>query len=393
MHGWQISHICGAYGDRDDGARAHGIAPLGAVLAVALALAMLGVAAGAAAASDKVYTVANYPVEAAAEDAVVAKKQALAYGQQAAFRSLLKRLMPVNAYSKVKQFASVKGEDLIDSFRVRSERNSSTEYIATYDFTFRAKAIRDMLRQKGIPFTDEQAPVTVVIPVWQGGTPKDQAGWTANWKSLDLEYSLTPIRLEALKKDTAPDLVAAVAAGDIGARRTLAAQYKSERLLVAFASADAATGKLAVTLAGTDPVGAFVLARQYRVDPADPGYTRELAAVVSLRIIEGRWKAVHTRGSSSLGADANTVATFGGNGATELLISVEFRGMAEWQEISRKLSATPGVEELDVAGLSGRGARVTLRYTDGVERLVAELAQQGLSLRSGGGGLVLSLGR
>ena len=35
----------------------------------------LGVVAGAAAASDKVYTVANYPMEAAAEDAVAAKRR------------------------------------------------------------------------------------------------------------------------------------------------------------------------------------------------------------------------------------------------------------------------------------------------------------------------------
>jgi hypothetical protein len=391
MHGWQISHMGGAYGCRDGGARACG--PASRVAVVAVALALLGLAAaGTAAASDKVYTVANYPVEAAAEDAVAAKKSALAYGQQAAFRSLLKRLMPVTAYSKAKQFASVNAADLIDSFRVRSERNSSTEYIATYDFTFRAKAIRDMLRQKGIPFTDEQAPVTVVIPVWQEGTARDQAGWIANWKSLDLEYSLTPIKMETLKKDTAPDLVAAVATGDIGARRTLAAQYKTERLLVAFARTDTATGKLAVTLAGTDAVGPFILTRQYRVDPADAGYARELAAVVSLRIVEGRWKAVHTHGSTSLGPD-DTVTTLGASGATDLLISVEFRSMTEWQDISRKLSATPGVEELDVAGLSGRGARVTLRYADGVERLAAELAQQGLSLRSSGGTWVLSLGR
>jgi hypothetical protein len=356
-----------------------------------MVLAMgLVAAAGAAAASDKVYTVANYPVEAAAEDAVVAKKKALAYGQQAAFRSLLRRLMPVTAYARAKQFASIQAVDLIDSFRVRSERNSSTQYIATYDFTFRAKAIRDLLRRQGMPFTDEQAPVTVVIPVWQGGTPKDQARWTANWKSLDLEYSLTPIKLESLRKDIAPDLVAAVAAGDIGARRTLAAQYKAQHLLVAMAGTDAATGRLAVTMAGTDAVGPFVLARRYRVDPADPGYARELAAVVALRIVEGRWKAVHTRGFGN-GADTATAPV--GGGATDLLIAVEFRGMAEWQDISRKLSATPGVEELDVAGLSGRGARVTLRFADGIGRLAEELAERGLSLRNDGSTWVLSLSR
>jgi hypothetical protein len=381
MHGWQIPHMW----------RALRLRPGGAIAAVAIPMALVA-ATGAATASDKVYTVANYPVEAAAENAVAAKRKALAYGQQAAFRSLLRRLMPVTAYAKARQLASVQAVDLIDSFQVRSERNSSTQYIATYDFTFRAKAIRDLLRGQGTPFTDEQAPATVVIPVWQGGTPRDQAQWTASWKGLDLEYSLTPMKLESLRKDIAPDLVAAVAGGDIGARKTLAAQYKAQRLLVALAGTDTATGRLEVTLAGTDAVGPFVLARKYRVDPADPGYARELAAVVALRIVEGRWKAVHARGAG-IGADADMATAPFASGATDLLIAVEFRGMAEWQDISRKLSGTPGVEELEVAGLSGRGARVTLRFAKGIGRLAEELAEQGLSLRNDGGTWVLSQSR
>src|SRR5688572_22937538 len=105
----------------------------GALVGALATLVLAG--AGAAAAADKVYTVANYPVEAAAENAVTAKQQALAYGQQAAFRSLLKRLMPVTSFARAKQFASVSAAELIDSVKVRSERNSATEYLATYDFT------------------------------------------------------------------------------------------------------------------------------------------------------------------------------------------------------------------------------------------------------------------
>jgi hypothetical protein len=352
--------------------------------AVVLALA----APVPAMASDKVYTVANYPVEAVAENAVAAKQKAVADGQQAAFRSLLKRLMPVMSYSSAKQFASIEAGELVDSVRVRSERNSSTEYVATYDFTFRAKSIRDLLRREGIPFTDEQAPVTILIPVWQaagGGavSPAGQAAWVNNWRGLDLENSLTPIKIETLRKDAAPATVAAMISGDPGAARSLAMLYKADRLLVAAAAADAPTGRLAVTLAGTDAVGRLLLKRQYRVDPADPGYAREFAAVVGLRTLEGRWKAVNTRGAST--------AAPGGAGGTDLLISVEFRGMGEWQDISRKLSGTPGVEELDVAGLSARGARVTLRFAGGAQRLAEELAQSGLNLRSNGETWVLSL--
>src|SRR5262245_35318536 len=241
-------------------------------LLVAAAALTVGVP-DAATASDKVYTVANYPIEAAAEDAVAAKQKALADGQQAAFRSLLKRLMPVMSYSRAKRFASVEAAELVDSVRVRSERNSRTEYLGTYDFTFRAKSVRDLLRREGIPFTDEQAPAVTLIPVWQPASgaavsAAEQAAWTNNWKGLDLENSLTPIKLEALRLP-ADDRLAAVALGDAGATRALAIQYKTERILVALAGPDAATGRLAVTLAGMDAVGAFVLKRQYRIDATD----------------------------------------------------------------------------------------------------------------------------
>ena len=134
-----------------------GGAAAGLLLAVALTLAA-GAADRRAAAARAVFTVGNYPVEARADNAVAAKDRALADGQQAAFRSLLKRLVPVTAYARIKRLSGVKAGDLVDGFKVRSERNSSTDYIASLDFTFQSKGVRDLLRREGIPFTDEQAP-------------------------------------------------------------------------------------------------------------------------------------------------------------------------------------------------------------------------------------------
>jgi Uncharacterized protein conserved in bacteria (DUF2066) len=355
----------------------------------ALALAFAGLVASLPAlAAEKVYTVANYPVEATAENAVAAKEKALADGQQAAFRSLLKRLVPVMAFPHVKKLASVRAADLIEGVRVRNERNSRTDYIASFDFSFQSKGVRDLLRREGIPFVDDQAPVVTVVPLWRSAPmqpPREEAAWTRVWKGLDLDNALTPVKLLPLRGEIRPETVNALANGDGSALRALAAEYNTEFVVVALAEPDQAAGRLAVTLAGRDAVGGITLRRPYRVDPRDPGYASELAAVVALRTLEGRWKAVKARGSVTA---SNTTAT---PGATDLLIAVEFRGMSEWQEISRKLSAIPGVEELEVAGLSARGARVTLRFLEGGERLADELAGQGLFLRNNGGSWVLSL--
>ncbi|MGI9403024.1 MAG: DUF2066 domain-containing protein, partial [Hyphomicrobium sp.] len=72
-----------------------------ASFASAAVLAVLG--AASAALGEGVYTVGNYPVDAQAKNAVAAKKKALAEGQQAAFRSLLKRVVPVTAYDRLKR--------------------------------------------------------------------------------------------------------------------------------------------------------------------------------------------------------------------------------------------------------------------------------------------------
>jgi hypothetical protein len=348
------------------------------------AAALLGLAAPrCAAAGEEVFTVANYPVEARADNAVAAKERALAEGQQAAFRSLLKRLVMVTAYPRIKQLAGVRAGDLVDGVKVRSERNSTTDYIASLDFSFQSKAVRDLLRREGIPFTDEQAPAVVLVPVWRSaGAPlRDQAAWTNVWKGLDLEHALTPVKLQTLKKEIAPAAIEALAGGDGAAIRSFVAAYGSEYVLIAVAERDADAKRLTVTLSGRDAVGAFTLRRGYRMDAGDPGYASELAAVISLGILEGRWKAIKSHGGAASARSAGDV---------DLLIAVEFRGMSEWQDISRKLAATPGVEELEVAGLSARGARVTLRYAAGAEQLAEALARQGLSLRNAGGSWMLS---
>jgi hypothetical protein len=349
-----------------------------------LALLLLAVAGAEAraASTDSVFTVGNYPVEARAENAVAAKDRALADGQQAAFRSLLKRLVPVTAYAQVRNLSAARAGDFIEGYRVRSERNSATEYIASLDFSFHPKAIRDMLRREGLAFTDQQAPALTVIPLRRSqaaGALESEGPWTNHWKSLDLEHALTPVKLQGLKKEVAPQTLDALADGDGSAMRALAAAYGSELVLLALAEQDGASGRLNVTLSGRDAVGAFLLKRTYRLDAIDPAYTSELAAVVSLRILEGRWKAIKSRREAAA------------RDAVDLLIAVEFRGMSEWQEISRRLGATPGVEELEVAGLSARGARVTLRYAQGAEELANALARQGLSLRAAGNNWVLGL--
>jgi hypothetical protein len=389
-----------------------------AVLAwVLTAVAALGVSpVSAAGKEDRVFTVGNYPVEAKAANAVAAKDRAIADGQQAAFRSLLRRIVPTSAYNRIPKMRAVKAADLIEGISVRSERNSPTEYIASYDFSFQGEAVRRILDREGIPFLDRQAPAVVVIPVYQApggaGVPevftetRGSDAWLYAWKSLDLTNALAPVNLQAAKRELHADTVAAILNGDQAAIRTAGAEYRTEALLIAHMVPDLAAKRVTVTLAGRDAVAPFVLRRSHRLDGPDIAFTAEAAAVLALGILEGRWKAINVRsaGSGAVAGSGRPIeqpqpvarpgpedAPFPGRGGSDAMkIAVEFRSMGEWQEISRQLARTPEVTDLDVEGLSSRGARITLRYPGGPENLAAALAAHGLTLRSAGSGWVLS---
>ncbi len=386
--------------------------PCGVALCGAVGL-LAGFTAGTASAEDsKVFIVGNYPVEARSSDAVKAKEQAIADGQQAAFRSLLKRIVPVTAYARLKQIKTTPAAPMIEGFSVRSERNSATEYIASYDFSFQPAAVQRLLDTQGIPYIDKQAPKILIVPIYRAErqpanvTAEASDTWTYAWRSLDLTNTLTPVALGQPKRTLNPDTINAALAGEGGAQRAVAGEYQTSLVVLAVLEPSADGKKATVTLGGQDAVGPLSLARNYRLD-GDLAYTSELAAVVALGVLEGRWKAANAHLAS---APASGPAGFGAapgpgygegppsygarggapSGGGQIRLSVLFQGMGEWQQISQRLSATPGVDNLEVEGLSARSARIALSFPGSPDDLARALSAQGLSVRNGPDGLLLS---
>lgn len=355
---------------------------------ITFACVLFGVpAANAQLQRDAAFTVENYPVEAVAENAVAAKKKALTDGRNAAFRSLLKRLVPVTAYSQLTRLKDVDANALVEGVSVRSERNSPTEYIASLDFVFQADQVRGLLRSNGIPFVDEQAATSVIVPVVREDASKPaqtRARWNDTWRQLDLKNALSPLRVEELKPVIHVDTIRMAMDSDSNAERILATEYQSERVMLVVATINREAKKVDVTISGRDAVGPINWMRSYRLIDGDQAYTLELVAVVSLGVLEGRWKALKSRGMSGVGA-------FGSGAAQDIPIQVAFSGLQEWNTIRRRLLETPGVENIRVNSVSARGAAVALSFPGGGGPLAQVLAQQGLSLMQTGNTWVLAL--
>ncbi len=344
-----------------------------------------------AAAADLPFTIGNYPVDATAANAVAAKEQALADGQKAAFRSLMKRLVPVTSYKRIERLKAIRAGDFIDGVSVRSERNSSTQYIANLDFAFQPKAVRDLLRREGIPFVDLPAPSIVLVPIYQaaaagqGAAPAaltqaaGQKAWSDAWKGLDLEHSLSPAKIEAVKPGVHTDTFQMMTKdGDGGGLRIVTGSYGAELVMIVLAEPDLSSRKLNVTLMGRDAVGQFALKRSYKFQADDFGYTTELAALVALGTLEGRWKALKARPAVGGG-------TAGAQAMQPVQLTVEFRTLQEWQRIRQQIEDTPGVDDMQIAGQSGRAADIAVRFPGGGSQLANSLVSQGLDVREVGG--------
>ena len=345
---------------------------------------------GSAFAVGNAFKVANYPVDATAENAVAAKKKAIDDGQQAAFRSLLKRLVPVSAYDNLEQFKTVPAGNYVDGLAIRSEQNSRTRYIASLDFSFEPNSVRQMLQSQGIPFVDRQAQEVVLVPVIRqpsAGKGPDGAefvaatgAWASIWPDLDVKNSLAPLRVASLLPTMHSDTVASMMSGQDGQERVLETEYGTALVVMAVAEVDKAAGKVHVTLVGQDGVGPVSWSRSYPVVDGDFAYALELAAVIGHGVMEGRWKAVQSGQFVAAG------------GMPDVFLDVQFRDTSEWNDIRGRILNLPSVDDVRVGNVSAYNAQVMVKYPGGGSALAWEMQQQGLQMQQSGNGWLLRRG-
>lgn len=345
-----------------------------------------------AAAQSSVFVVSNYPVQATAADAVTAKAEAMAEGEQGAFRYLMKRLVAVSAYKQLPKLTLSRIEDLIEGVSVRGEQNSATEYVATLEFSFREQAVRQLLRSYNLPFVDQQAPPITLIPVYfvppeskSGKAPAPAAGqrlWKDAWTGLDLVHALTPMQLGKPGPSAKLDTFVRLAKGDMSALGVIAAEMRDDRFVLALAHPEDDGKRLAVLLIGKDGAGRLWLRRSYRLEADDPAYTAEFAAIIALATIEGRWKARQGGAAMASLGGGTEVLPWQQSAASRdsLQLYVQFDSAAQWGDIQQRLASIPGVANMQTGAISARSAELTLSYPGGAVSFRSAAAGAGLRL-------------
>ena len=150
------------------------------VLLTALGLGTPALAAPALA--PDLFTVSGVKVDATAESATTARDIAMTQGRPAAWTKLYRRLTAASMWAKQPQLDDNALLRLIRSFEVAGERRSTTRYLADVIFHFNPVAVRAVLRQSNIAYTDTRARPALVIPVTAGKVGFEPLSpWTMAW--------------------------------------------------------------------------------------------------------------------------------------------------------------------------------------------------------------------
>jgi hypothetical protein len=269
---------------------------------------------------------------------------------------------------------------------IRQERNSTTRYIATLDVSVNERAIKQLLQDQGIPYSEARAPSISILPlVIAGESVKSEGkeGWRQAWDDLDLSHSMTPATILRPRPDLDLETVKAVLAGEPEALASMQGDYGYGPLVVAVG--EVADGEFVTRMAGADGVGELNYGRSDALGGDAEAAARE-AAATAFAIIENRWKVNQSGGPPATEANYDP----GAEPAAEeekppaevprnVVAQVEFTGLKDWQDIRARLMRVAGIQALEVNSLSARAASITFDYAGSLGRLQKELDQNGFA--------------
>jgi hypothetical protein len=383
---------------------------------------------GALAAGEDVFVVPRVPVQAQADSATAAKANAQSAGRRRAMDILLRRLTPEEDWVYLPNLATgapaTAGgtfdgagkspitisprdlEALESGFEVYSEKSSSTIYRAYITYRFKPDAIRHLLKQAGLPYSEAQTRVALVLPVlqtdsgiylWESNNP-----WMSAWKARPYTHELTPMSAPLGDLDDAASISPRQAlALDVAGLQTLAERYNVSQVIVAHARLRQKDGvdQLTVRLINAHRESGKALASEFSVDDivsADEQETfgfstpdEDFATTVGEAVAQtyltqpsGNFPAMAEQAIESVIAKYASgwkQRTLIDHSKQALLpVSAFFDRIEDWSKIRSALIATPLVGSVQVSSLSRRGAEMDVRVFGEPSRVQVAMENQGI---------------
>jgi hypothetical protein len=336
--------------------------------------------------AQDLFTVSGVAVDKTAKTVRAARDRAIAEGQTVALRQMFERITLKSDHGYLPQPTGPELATLVQSFEVADEKTSATRYLAKLTVHFNKDAVRQLLRNSGIGFTETLAKPILVLPVYEFAATRvlweEPNPWMMAWRRSEAPGALAPL-ISPLGDltDVAAINAEQALSGDTERLEAVTERYQLSDVLVAHAKLTLAVGtgipRLAVTIQQYGPSGDRTLIETYTGTAG--GKTDALLdhAVASIRDkFEEGWKR-------------ETLIKFGSE--DRLSVNVPLNGLGDWLAIRNRLETVAEIKKIDIASITYQDAQLLLHYLGDPDRLKVTLAQKDLDLVEEGGFWLLKL--
>lgn len=403
-------------------------------LAAAVFPAVLLMALGAAPAmalGEDVFVVPRVTVQAQADSATRAKAVAQTQGRRRAMDILLRRLTVEEDWIYLPRLAMGQPasveisfdrgvialddsalEQLESGFEVYNEKSSSSTYRAFITYRFKPAAVRKLLKDAQIPYSEAQTRTALVLPVLQTGSGlylwEENNPWMAAWKVRPYNNELTPMTAPLGDLEDAATISGRQAlALNQEALHILADRYSVSQVIVAHAFLQQIDGedRLRVRLingfresgelSNLDELGVAIVDEPASSQLIQQGpSTNDFIQAKIGDVLAEAWFRQASGNFPTLaeGAIETTIAKHAKPWKQRTLIdhteaalleaSAYFQSIGEWGKIRTALVSTPLIGSVQVRSMSRRGAEILVRAYGDSGKLIIAMESQGLALWS-----------
>ena len=293
-----------------------------------------------------------------------------------------------------------------------TRKSSSSTYRAFITYRFKPAAVRKLLKDAQIPYSEAQTRTALVLPVLQTGSGlylwEENNPWMAAWKVRPYNNELTPMTAPLGDLEDAAAISARQALNlDSNALQLLADRYSVSQVIVAHAFLQQIDGedRLRVRLINgfresgdigpIEELGAGIVDQTLTtpVTPQGPAEDDFIPAQIGDVLAEAWFRqASGNFPTLAEGAIETAIAKHAKPWKQRTLIdhteaalleaSAYFQSIGEWGKIRSALVSTPLIGSVQVRSMSRRGAEMLIRAYGDPGKLIIAMESQGLALWS-----------
>ncbi len=325
--------------------------------------------------AKSVYTVDDVTVDATDKTAAAARDVALVAGQRDAVVRLLMRLTPASHHALLPELGGERIARLIASMEIQSEKSSSIRYLADLTFNFKKDAVRRLLRNLNIPFSETRSKPVLVLPIYEtaGATNlwDEPNPWRDAWRGIDpLDRFVPLIVASGDLTDVGLISVDQAVANDLERIAAIAKRYQVDDVVLVHAqlAQNLATGipVLTVTVQRIGPaVDSTVISRFSGTSRHAVKTLMTESAKAIARNIEESWKRA-------------TRLEFTDKG--RLSVRVPLSDLHQWIDVRARLMDAAAIRRIELRELTRTFAQIELYHFGDPEALSVALAQRNLLL-------------